>query len=61
MVGPFTFLKLAKYRGSKTIKDFVSSAAEAYKQILKKFNDEGVSWVQIDEPIFSYRLNKKKI
>ena len=61
VVGPFTFLKLAKYRGSKTIKDFVSSAAEAYKQILKKFNDEGVSWVQIDEPILVTDLTKEDI
>ena len=61
VVGPFTFLKLAKYGGSKTIKDFVSSAAEAYKQILKKFNDEGVSWVQIDEPILVTDLTKEDI
>lgn len=50
IIGPYTFLKLAKYTGTKTAADFVPSAISAYCDILKKFAELGVEWVQFDEP-----------
>lgn len=50
IIGGFTFLKLAKYKGSKTINDFADQVANAYIAILDRFNEQGVAWVQFDEP-----------
>lgn len=61
IIGAFTFLKLAKYNGTRTIKDFVEDVANAYIEILNKLNTLGVSWVQIDEPILVTDLSKEDI
>lgn len=50
ITGAYTFLKLARYSGSKNAADFVQSAADAYSEILTKFNVLGAEWVQFDEP-----------
>lgn len=50
IIGPYTFLKLAKYTGTKTVSDFVPSAISAYCDILKQFAELGAEWVQFDEP-----------
>ena len=50
IIGGFTFLKLAKCKGSKTINDFAEDVANAYIAILDRFNEQGVEWVQFDEP-----------
>lgn len=50
IIGPYTFLKLAKYTGTKTAADFVPSAISAYCDILKKFGDLRAEWIQFDEP-----------
>lgn len=51
LIGPFTFLKLAKYTGNKKINDFKEEAIKVYSNILNKLNDLNVEWLQIDEPI----------
>ena len=48
--GPFTFLKLARFTGSKSISDFESSVADAYADLLSALQSAGVEWLQIDEP-----------
>ena len=50
IIGAFTFLKLARFTGSKTAEDYTDSIVEAYCKILEKFNDLGAEWVQFDEP-----------
>ena len=45
LIGGFTFLKLAKYKGSKTINDFADQVADAYIAILDRFNEQGVERV----------------
>lgn len=61
VIGAFTFLKLAKYNGTKALKDFVDDITEAYITIFDKLNTLGVSWVQIDEPILVTDLSKEDI
>lgn len=41
IIGPYTFLKLAKYTGSKTAADFVSPVITAYSNILKQLSGLG--------------------
>ena len=50
LTGPFTFLELARYTGTKTKEDFTESAANAYIDIIKKLSELGAEWIQLDEP-----------
>ena len=50
LMGPFTFLKLARYTGEKTASDFVCQMIEVYSRVLERFSLLGAEWVQFDEP-----------
>lgn len=50
IIGAYTFLKLAKYSGTKSACDFVTDTANAYSKLLEKFNELGAQWIQFDEP-----------
>lgn len=50
IIGPFTFLKLAKYTGEKKAEDFIEAITKAYAQILTRFQELSAEWVQFDEP-----------
>ncbi len=57
IIGAFTFLKLARFTGNKKAEDIADSVAQAYCEILKKFNGLGTEWVQFDEPSLVRDLN----
>lgn len=59
IIGGFTFLKLARYLGKKKAGDFVEEVAEAYRTLLREFNQVGVRWVQFDEPILVTDLSEE--
>lgn len=61
IVGAFTFLKLARFCGEKQAEDFVNAIAQAYGDILKKFDELGASWVQFDEPYLVHDLSEGDI
>ena len=50
IVGPFTFLKLARYTGNKSAADFEKAFTEAYTGLLKKADEKNIKWFQFDEP-----------
>ena len=50
IIGAYTFLKLARYKGSKTAFDFIDQTASAYALILERFDALGAEWIQYDEP-----------
>ena len=50
VIGPYTFLKLSHFTGSRQLKDFSAQTAEAYKQLLANVKTWGAEWIQIDEP-----------
>ena len=50
LVGPFTLLKLAKYTGSKSAKDFVKALSDAYIELIGELASAGAEWIQFDEP-----------
>lgn len=50
IIGVFTFLKLARCTGTKKPGDYLDSIADAYGEILNRFNSLGTAWVQFDEP-----------
>lgn len=61
LIGPFTFLKLARYTGTKCAADFADACAAAYCEALKKFESLGAKWVQFDEPALVYDLTAEEI
>ena len=50
VIGPYTFLKLARYVGNKTRSDFAKEAADAYIQVIKDVTAAGAAWISIAEP-----------
>jgi len=61
VIGPFTFLKLARFTGNKTAIDYTQDIIKAYSDILKKFNDVSAEWVQFDEPALVMDLSADDI
>ncbi|MBT2755159.1 5-methyltetrahydropteroyltriglutamate--homocysteine S-methyltransferase [Mesobacillus foraminis] len=59
ILGPVTFVKLSKgYK--RGFKDVVEQFVPLYAQILRELQEEGVKWVQIDEPILSTAISKEE-
>lgn len=50
IIGAYTFLKLARYEGSKKAVDYVADMVTAYGELLDKFGTLNAEWVQFDEP-----------
>lgn len=61
LVGPFTFLKLAKYNGKKNLFNFKEDIVNVYKDILEKFNEVNGEWIQFDEPSLVTDLEESEI
>ncbi|MEF7438378.1 5-methyltetrahydropteroyltriglutamate--homocysteine S-methyltransferase [Paenibacillus lautus] len=58
IVGPLTFLKLSKgYQASET-DAWLGKLLPLYVQLLRELAQEGVQWVQIDEPILVTTLSE---
>jgi 5-methyltetrahydropteroyltriglutamate--homocysteine methyltransferase len=51
LIGPVTFLKLAKMRDGSDRWALLSKILPVYQQVLKALGKAGAEWVQIDEPI----------
>lgn len=61
LIGPFTFLKLAKYQDNKTAKDYVDSIIHVYQEISENFQNLEVQWIQFDEPALVTDLTKEDL
>ncbi|ARD47344.1 5-methyltetrahydropteroyltriglutamate--homocysteine S-methyltransferase [Sporosarcina sp. P33] len=51
LLGPYTLLKLSKGYEDKDVPSIILQLLPLYQKVLKELQDEGVQWVQIDEPI----------
>ncbi|MFJ5621531.1 5-methyltetrahydropteroyltriglutamate--homocysteine S-methyltransferase [Peribacillus loiseleuriae] len=61
ILGPVTFVKLSKGYKENDFKAVVDQFVPLYAAILRELQEEGVEWVQIDEPILSTTLLKEEI
>lgn len=52
ILGPYTFLKLAKGYKQEQFGTILQKLIPPYTQLLQELQTAGVQWVQIDEPIF---------
>ncbi|RAV22527.1 5-methyltetrahydropteroyltriglutamate--homocysteine S-methyltransferase [Paenibacillus contaminans] len=50
LVGPFTFVKLAKGYKQERFAELVEQLVPLYAQVLRELEQAGARWVQIDEP-----------
>ncbi len=61
IAGPYTLLKLCRFTGSKTAKDFKDAVISAYKEIIKRCEEEQISWLQFDEPMLVCDMTNEDI
>lgn len=61
LIGPFTFLKLARFTGEKTLSDFVEDTVKAYCNYLEKLNELDAAWAELDEPYLVKDLSAEDI
>lgn len=61
LIGPISYLLLGKKkeRGFSRI-DLIENLFPVYIEILKKIKNQGVDWIQIDEPFLGMDLNENK-
>ncbi|WP_026575777.1 5-methyltetrahydropteroyltriglutamate--homocysteine S-methyltransferase [Bacillus sp. UNC438CL73TsuS30] len=61
LVGPYTFLKLSKGYEPKQLPALILQIVPLYAQILQELAEEGVEWVQLDEPILVTSITKDEM
>ncbi len=49
LIGPYTFLKLAKYKGK--LADYIRAIVPLYAQLAAQLGKLGAAWLQLDEPM----------
>jgi len=57
IIGPVTYLYLAKVKDSVLKLDFLESLLAVYSELLIELKDHKIEWVQIDEPILVTELD----
>ncbi|MBR6880255.1 MAG: 5-methyltetrahydropteroyltriglutamate--homocysteine S-methyltransferase [Clostridiales bacterium] len=50
LIGPFTFLKLARFTGSKTASDVSSALTGEYVKLISALASKGAGFIEFDEP-----------
>ncbi len=61
VTGPFTFLKLARFTGKKTIRDVYKPLTEEYIKLLALLKESGAELIQFDEPCLVRDLDQEDI
>ena len=61
LIGPFTFLKLARYADGKNVNDFVEDICKVFLEVLNRFSAMEAEWVQFDEPALVTDLTNEDI
>ena len=61
LTGPFTFLKLVRFTGKKTVKDVYSVLTAEYVELIKKLTSVGADLIEFDEPYLVRDLEKSDI
>ncbi|MBC1796749.1 5-methyltetrahydropteroyltriglutamate--homocysteine S-methyltransferase [Listeria booriae] len=59
LVGPITYLKLAK--GNADFKGLLDQLVPLYGQVLKELQGAGATWVQVDEPYLATSFDKSEL
>ena len=60
LVGPYTFLKLARYNGKKNAAHFAASAANAYLDLVERLSAAGAEWIALAEPALVFDVSEEE-
>ncbi len=61
ILGPITFIKLAKSFGEENFASLLQQFTPLYIQLLTELAEAGAEWVQIDEPIFTSNFSQEEV
>ncbi len=61
IIGPYTFIKLCKGYTRTQLPAIILQLVPLYAQILRELEQEGVEWVQMDEPILVTSISKDEL
>ncbi len=61
ITGPFTFLKLTKFTGTKTIEDVYKTLTNEYIKLISVLRENGLELIQFDEPYLVRDLSREDI
>ena len=61
IIGLFTFLKLSRLKTTKTFEECLEKLVDVYIELLNKFENNKVEWIQIDEPILATDITEEDI
>ncbi|WP_425589820.1 5-methyltetrahydropteroyltriglutamate--homocysteine S-methyltransferase [Fictibacillus fluitans] len=61
ILGPVTFVKLSKGYKKDLFRTVVDQYVPLYAQLLRELEAEGVTWVQIDEPVLATSLSREEV
>ncbi|MFF2482476.1 5-methyltetrahydropteroyltriglutamate--homocysteine S-methyltransferase [Paenibacillus sp. NPDC058071] len=61
LIGPLTFVKLSKGYAAAETDAWIDRLIPLYEQVLRELAQEGVQWVQIDEPILATKVSDADI
>lgn len=61
IVGAYTMLKLCRYTGNKTADDYLEAVINAYKELVKKCEENRIAWLQFDEPALVQDMEKADV
>ncbi|MBB6732950.1 5-methyltetrahydropteroyltriglutamate--homocysteine S-methyltransferase [Cohnella zeiphila] len=61
LVGPYTYLKLAKGYGPEELAGWIDRLLPLYGQVLCELEAEGAEWVQMDEPMLAATSDKGEL
>ncbi|MGA9866587.1 MAG: 5-methyltetrahydropteroyltriglutamate--homocysteine S-methyltransferase [Acetobacteraceae bacterium] len=59
LLGPVSFLLLSKTLDGSDPLDLLDRLLPIYRQVLRELAEEGVAWVQMDEPVLALDLSEK--
>ncbi|WP_153730824.1 5-methyltetrahydropteroyltriglutamate--homocysteine S-methyltransferase [Sporosarcina obsidiansis] len=61
LLGPYTLLKLSKGYEDKDVPSIILQLIPLYQKVLQELQEEGVQWVQIDEPILCTSITSNEM
>ncbi len=61
LIGPYTFLKLAKVESETTLVEWMSALWPVFEEVVNSLVSAGARYIQIDEPALVYGRDKKAV
>ena len=61
VIGAYTMLRLCRFTGKKPALDYVEDIISAYQNLVKKYEENQIAWVQFDEPALVWDMEESDI